>query len=879
MASEEMEISTDLGFHTLTEDIDIDVEFAAQQDEDLELGDFNHTEDFQHFNSDNRDELMAENDDASYGMIDVDDMSYNETAAAANDYEIPIGDADVYSWQEADVSGIQEDEIFAEEIRDNDALEFQTGVETIATVVDNDGISTQAQLSTSETAPHDAISGVEHYEVTEAVANDEAAAAMDADADGIAEQDFEDTDESTAPEHTAEEPATGPTVEVLESRAQSPPVIESNGESGDKQSVGIDNNTEILQTEAAPEPQAAEDEQHHDNSEDAEEEIGYGHDEADRNIPEEGLEATTNLDRVSSEPKDTQVSRPADAYDEAPGDDDDYHTDENQLEDKSYDDAENLDDQESKLAGTHTPSPQNPADSPVPHNDEDGVEAASEGISQDMKEVASRHTMVVRYGETDYRLFANETDDDPSEYFFKDLSALELSLGDFLSEIRNVISEEVSPLDELVLHVDGLGLEFGETMASQILDAHTFGNIVSLYDSLVQNDATEETLDAPELYMYLMVRPNCLQRLIALQFQAASGRSLTDVAVYREASPEQEQDDTPEHSENHATTPEYAEEELYDHDEQSEDDSFAQDHAGTLETEQETEQETYIAESEETQASAQQEEDLEEPKEGSADNDADDVVDYDNLDLSPSQQGNSPFYSSPSIPMYCIGTLDCQCDTCWLQRVEDIFTFSSTNRHGQTNCFIRVGGTHSASAGLQDAFSGGNHSETTIQSMQVMSEANSCRYQDVPNNSTNEPSLAPVEASLNAPEVLTEVGDVTDAATVDQNRAPPSESTSATATLDGNLNDEIDYDENDLDDGRGDANNTELPLPLSPAKLMVPLDEEITWESENEDARTELPATSNPSEQVSTTPGKRTRSGSDAAAITDGRKDVKRQRS
>jgi hypothetical protein len=466
MASEEMEISTDLGFHALTEeDIDIDVEFAAQ-DEDLELGDFNQTEDFQHFNSDNRDELMAENDDASYGMIDVDDMSYNETAAAANDYEIPIGDADVYSWQEADATGVQEDEIFAEDIPDGDAPDFQTGGENITTTIDNDETSAPAQVSASDIAPQDVASGVEHYEVTEAVDNDEAAAAMDADAEGIAEQDFEDTDESAAQDRAAEEPATGPAAEELESSVPSPPMIESNDESGGKQSIDIDNNAGIQQTDL--EPQAAEYEDHHDDPQDDEDEIGYEQEETDKDVHEEGLAATLNLEQVSNEVSHDQVSIQEVASEEAHPNHDDQSAEENQLNDNSFDEAEDQDDQESKPETSHATPPHNPVDSPAPseHDGEDGVEAVSEDMSQDMKQIASRHTMVVRYGETDYRLFAHETDDDPSEYFFKDLSALQLSMGDFLSELRNVISEEVSPLDELVLHVDGLGLEFGEVSNS-----------------------------------------------------------------------------------------------------------------------------------------------------------------------------------------------------------------------------------------------------------------------------------------------------------------------------------------------------------------------------------------------------------------------------
>ena len=43
--------------------------------------------------------------------------------------------------------------------------------------------------------------------------------------------------------------------------------------------------------------------------------------------------------------------------------------------------------------------------------------------------------------------------------------------------------------------------------------------------------------DTPELYVYLLVRPNCSQRLAALVDQANSGRGLSDIAVYRDSTP------------------------------------------------------------------------------------------------------------------------------------------------------------------------------------------------------------------------------------------------------------------------------------------------------------------------------------------------------
>ncbi|KAI4593026.1 hypothetical protein KJ359_010281 [Pestalotiopsis sp. 9143b] len=902
MASEEMEISTDLGFHGLAEDIDIDLEFAAQPDEDLELGDFNQDEDFQHFNSDNRDEMMAENDDASYGMIDADDMSYNDSAAATNNFEIPIGDADVYSWQDADISGAQEDEIFADATGDDDGPEFETRVEMVGTTVDDSKLTAQAQDSTLDAVSPDATQNVESLvDGTEVVDNDEAAAAMDADADGIAEHDFEDSDEATTQDQAATESATALAAEDHATTLQSAPGTDSNDESAVKDSVDAEDNAA---REPESEPQAADgDGNYDDDSQEVEDEISYEHEEADQDLHDEAVNPVTNLDHGSKDHSQEQSSPQAVVGEGVPAGDNDVYPADSDIQEvvvePSSEDQEDQEpgDQEPEPAKPHNSSAQETANSPI-QSELGGVDraaAASEKGPQDMKQIASRHTMVVHYGETDYRLFANEADDDPSEYFFKDLSALELSLGEFLSEIRDVISEEVSPLDELVLHVDGLGLEFGETMASQILDTYTFGHVLSLYDKLVQNDATEETLDAPELYMYLMVKPNCLQRLMALQVQADSGRSLTDVAVYREASPEQETDRISGDTDDHVLSPDFTEE-LYDHDEQSGDDSFDHDHTEAEETQQEEPHEAELEEFGETEVPEQLEEDGPEETELPIGDDTDDVVDYDNLDLSPSQQSNAPFPSNSFMPPYCVGEDNCQCDTCWLQRVDDISTRSSPPYYEQSMPLARLDDIPGGSDGSQGVSDDDGHCQIERQLLQVISEANNVRYQDVRNETTNKSLPDSAEANLNteADAIIESVLD-TDLV-VEERRAPPSESTSATATLDGNPNDEpndeIDYDENDLDDGRGDAEaegddeveaeaeeDADQPLPLSPAKLLAPLDEEITWESENEEARNEQSIISNPSEQVSTTPGKRARSGSDAAAVTDDRKDVKRQRS
>jgi len=92
MPDEEMDIMTDFGPDGFTEDIDIDLDLAAvaHPDEDLELADFDHSADLQLFNSDGRDELMAEGDDASYGMVDADDGEHVEVMATTDDIDIDL---------------------------------------------------------------------------------------------------------------------------------------------------------------------------------------------------------------------------------------------------------------------------------------------------------------------------------------------------------------------------------------------------------------------------------------------------------------------------------------------------------------------------------------------------------------------------------------------------------------------------------------------------------------------------------------------------------------------------------------------------------------------------------------------------------------------
>ncbi|KAK6077184.1 hypothetical protein SCUP515_05033 [Seiridium cupressi] len=899
MSGEEMEISTDLGHHALGEDIDIDLEFAVgQHDEDLELGDYNQAEEFQHFNSDNRDELMAEDDNAPYGMADADDINYDETAVAAADYDIIIGDTDGYPWQGDDALNNQEEDIPADWEQNASHFNAEDHESSLAHV-NLTGSPPQAQPPVLESLVRDQLEEVpEPFQAVGETVDGGRVAGVDANVDATANQESETMSNKVVEGDAAARDKTPAdadqhlvSLDILQTGEQTgledshrvgePGLATRDSESSDPAGrLGVDENH-------AKSLEGEEDENHAKSLEDEEDEIGYDQ-EDEEGVTEEGFTSITDTNIELNDPGKVVDQAIATGEDEvlAAGYND-FTADEYQLGDDSFGNVEEHSVQDPGEQGIEEAEPGQQHGSPVlsshgdftnvegdgsEDRDRDGTDAGN--VAEDMSLIASRHTMVVHYGETDYRLFANEPEDDPSEYFFKDLSGLDLPLADFLSGIRSVISEEVSPLDELVLHIDGLGLEFGESMTRQVLDEYTFGHILSLYDTLVQNDTAGEVVDAPELYMYLMVRPNCLQRLKALQVQAASGRSMTDVAVYRDASPAPE-NGTGDGFEALTVTPDYNEEEFYDNQGQSDEEHLSREHSAD---------ETGLSASQEIQVSQHDGDDNDE--EGPEDTEAlsgdqiedavEDVVDYDNLDLSPSQQGNTPYSFSFPIPPYCTGMVECQCDTCWLQRVEADFAPPSSLHHKRPAILSFLSGTSSDSAPLQDANRIGLevHPETYFK--HGPSNANGCHFEDQANTTTNDPTTA-VETTLDGDHSPTNARDAVPAIG-EQPEFPPSEATSATVTLDEDQNDEIDYDENDFGVSR-DVREAFDAAAAPSTKLAAPVDEEISWESENEEARNEQPIASKPSEQVSTTPAKRTRSGSDITAITGDRKDVKRQRS
>lgn len=163
--------------------------------------------------------------------------------------------------------------------------------------------------------------------------------------------------------------------------------------------------------------------------------------------------------------------------------------------------------------------------------DDAGVQEAKSSKSSE------QHPRVrVSYGTAEFYLFAESPDADPDDYFFQNADVLRQPLTQFLPKLRQVITEDLQASDELVVKVDGLGLEFGEATTKDFLEHTTFGQVLELYDRLVklENDSSESA----ELYIYLETRPNCLHRLTELTNNANEGKGLSQVAFYYEGTPD-----------------------------------------------------------------------------------------------------------------------------------------------------------------------------------------------------------------------------------------------------------------------------------------------------------------------------------------------------
>ncbi|RYP54552.1 hypothetical protein DL769_010327 [Monosporascus sp. CRB-8-3] len=826
MPDEEMEMMTDLGQPGFGEDIDIDLDLAQPDDEDMELADFDQAHDMQHFNSDARDELMAEGDDESFGMIDVEDISHNEVATAANDIEIDIGGPDDgFAPQLADYDGApnEADELhYVEEMGPEDQnLEsgdwFQASTDLVAGSVED------AQVNS--------LGNIDAGSITNAASAPESSALPD-------EKNPQDP---TAPDA---ENNNGSVYE--EAHVQGVAALE-NVEHGDS---GIQHEPRHNADFAEPSKDSLDG--------------GHGqeHDGAPRSVGETGGEADEPEPAVQAQLGDGAARADADSFaddsfrKEQPAEHDrpvlnsnavetqlDGNSNEEHANNETYENEENVEDKASSNPGSQNEleAPDrraaDPQESSAPEEEQEP--RARDAPVEQSASIAMRHEIYVSYGQTDYRLFAKSEDDDPNQYFLKDASALDLSLAEFLSSLRDVVSEEVSPLDELVMHVDGLGVEFAESTTSDFLKRYRFGDLLKLYGDLVKNDEAEAP---PDLYCYLMVRPNCSQRLMALIDSANSGRGLSEIAVYRDTTPFDEalasEPGSPAIS---TSADDEAAEETYEH---------AEVHR---EVHGEAHDEAYDEAHEEAHNEVQDEED------GFGESDPDDSRDLNET----AGLVNEPEPSSGAG-----------------EEVTALETTSTTE-----DSVKHLAETDGEAAGQKAEGELIDFSDEELDLSPSKQDTDSHRHQDHPSK-TSPTAEADVVNAEEDPVHQTEWG-TEDASSHDHPAAssnqpadaPDSGDTSATNTLNGDDQDEIDYsdDENETGNASGTPNAEKAP---APATLKVSLDEEITWESENEEVKNETATSaSKGTVQVSSPHGKRTWSETGDVDGEGEQNDIKRLRS
>lgn len=824
MPGEEMEITTDFGHAGYGEDIDIDLDFAVgQPDEDLELADFDQAQEMQNFNSDTRDELMAEGDDASYGMIDADDIDHNETATAANDIEIDLGDPDENLWQQdaphedtfqniAELDYAQNADVAnTENVSGGEGSWLEEPVHSVnksneveLAQVDTSTIDATGNLPQDSTATTDGVDA-QDFGVPETRGDDTALDVGDNNDDGlentvqsvISEQqdatfntnqqpteEFGTYDQNSGEDHKNTQSDGGSQDNTTHEAHEA--VYLQPGDEVSEAEHGQDNALEHEENLSAP---AASD--HASVGERNIEEHADQHDLSEQRVSEHQLGGDSYVEPTNDQESIDQASKEEDPQN---NDADETHS---RSDAHDPDDLENENHEEASIS------------------QEEHVSQADAPHEEHPLSIATRHEMYISYGQTDYRLFAKSEDDDPNQYFLRDMSALELSLGQFLSSLREVIADEVSPLDELVMHVDGLGLEFSESSTSDMLEEFTFGDILGLYDKLVKNDGAES---APCLYTYLMVRPNCHQRLMALLDSANSGGGLSEIAVYREATP--------------------------DHNDQAGDSDVRSSYVSSQDEEgNEADHPSYsLAQGEEGEGTYEHEH---------SDHTGDD--EYENEGENEEfERPNSPSVHTP------VAETNTEDSTGQAENFED-----GAEENKEESAGTNVDGN--AIDGEIDY----SDDELDLSSLKQDQEAHTPPqdYTHIHQKESN--GLTTTEPNDSNPHTPPTNGS-TD--------APNSDATSVTATLTGDDKDEIDYSDDDGEEIVGDKDAPSNSGLGAPTTLKAPMDDEITWESENDDAKKDLTTAAKQTVQVSPTSGKRPRSDSDLPEGATEQHDVKRRR-
>lgn len=157
----------------------------------------------------------------------------------------------------------------------------------------------------------------------------------------------------------------------------------------------------------------------------------------------------------------------------------------------------------------------------------------------------ARPKVTVSYQSQEYSLFAESSNQDPDYYFLADPDSIHQPLSQLLANIRDVISDEIAPSQEVFLRVNGLGFEFAESTTKDFLEETTLAHIIEVNKQLIANEGGSPS---PILHCYLGLRPSCLCRLSELSKAADEGKGLSDIAMfYEDVSVDESIEDNEEH--------------------------------------------------------------------------------------------------------------------------------------------------------------------------------------------------------------------------------------------------------------------------------------------------------------------------------------------
>ncbi|KAJ8065443.1 hypothetical protein OCU04_006128 [Sclerotinia nivalis] len=146
--------------------------------------------------------------------------------------------------------------------------------------------------------------------------------------------------------------------------------------------------------------------------------------------------------------------------------------------------------------------------------------------SKDLENQHHAREIVVKYNNRNYPLIRKYSTDHPNEFFFEDSSVVEKPFNEFCSEIRKVLMEENLPKDDKIsLIIEELQLVIEESQLTNYPDDLSLGQIIRLYERLVNNDGTGEI---PPLNLRLIIQPTGYDRFLALSKGAAEGKGLLE---------------------------------------------------------------------------------------------------------------------------------------------------------------------------------------------------------------------------------------------------------------------------------------------------------------------------------------------------------------